>query len=403
MTAYDVVIVGGGMVGAALACALGESALKVAVVEAHEPNLAWPRPDYDLRVSAVSYASEQILRACGAWEGITQRRLAPYREMRVWDAEGNGAIHFDAADIGAATLGHIIENSVILAALRQRLADCDNVDWICPAHPQRLVLEGDGAALTLADGRILAASLVVGADGADSWVRSQAGIAVRGWAYDQKAVVATVKPVRHHADTAWQRFLQTGPLAFLPLPDGYCSIVWSTTPSEAERLLDLDDEAFYLELAAAFDERLGAIVDSSARAAFPLRLQHATAYTLPHVALIGDAAHTVHPLAGQGVNLGFLDAAALADVILEARRNGRAIGAHSTLRRYERWRKGDNLAMLAAMDAFKRLFGTRFAPIRWARNLGLDLTDRVGPAKNLLMEYAMGRRGDLPPLARGIG
>ncbi len=279
------------------------------------------------------------------------------------------------------------------------LAAYTNIEVICPAVPAELSLAEDTAGMVLDSGRTLSARLIVAADGADSRVRAMAGIATQGWRYDQQGVVATVTPQRSHRDTAWQRFLPEGPLAFLPLGEGRCSIVWSTSPAQAARLLALDEGAFCKELSSASEGVMGDIVASGPRAAFPLRLQHARDYVRPRLALIGDAAHCVHPLAGQGVNLGLLDAAALAEVLRDAQLAGRDIGALKTLRRYERWRKGDNLLMMGVMDGFKRLFGTAWSPLRLARNAGLSFTDRLQPVKDFIMRRAMGLEGDLPRLA----
>jgi 2-octaprenylphenol hydroxylase len=240
----------------------------------------------------------------------------------------------------------------------------------------------------------------VGADGRDSRVRTFAGIGVHGWAYDQQAIVATVRTAGPHEDTAWQRFLPGGPLAFLPLWDGRSSIVWSAPAAQTEALMALDEAAFAQELTIAIDGRLGEVLDVGPRGAFPLGLMQVDAYVAPRIALVGDAAHTIHPLAGQGVNLGLLDAAALAEVVGAAASQGRDPGGLSTLRRYERWRKGHNLAMALAMDGLKRLFGVNWTPVRLARSLGLNLTDRAALLKRLFMRQAMGDQGDLPALAR---
>lgn len=387
---YDVIIVGGGMVGASLACALGDSTLKVAVIEGEETPPTWPKEGYDIRVSAITRASQRLLEQLGAWPDMCAERVAAYSEMHVWDATGSGSIHFDAADVGEPNLGHIIENRVITKALVQRALSHDNVHWLCPAVPRRLFLRLGCAQLQLDDGRELHAALVVGADGGRSWVRQQAGIRVHTQHYQQSALVTTVKTEQHHQYTAWQRFLPTGPLAFLPLTDGYSSIVWSTTPEEAERLLESDDQVFKTELAEAFGSRLGAIIELGPRGVFLLKGQHVTHYVNAHLALIGDAAHTIHPLAGQGVNLGFADAAALADVILTAHAAKQPIGAFKTLRRYERNRRGDNQLMLDSMGAFKRLFSNDHAGLSTLRNLGLDLVDRAGPVKQFFAARAMG-------------
>lgn len=403
-TDYDLIIAGGGMVGSALACALGHAELNIALLEGAPPDRIRPGADLDSRVSAISRASQRIFAAVGAWDGMTAWRVSPFRDMRVWDATGFGSIHFDSADIGEPLLGWIIENRVIQQALLERARQFPTVDLLCPtaletAHP----LEDGSWRVGLNDGREFTTRLLVGADGAQSRVRQLAGIETGGWGYDQHAVVANVRTEKPHQETAWQRFTPSGPLAFLPLSDGRCSIVWSNLPERAAGLLALDDNDFGEALAAAFEARLGAILEVGPRAAFPLRLQHAHAYVKPGVVLIGDAAHVIHPLAGQGVNLGLLDAATLAEVLSDAVAADRNIGSFKVLRRYELWRKGDNLLMLGIMDGFKRLFGTSLPPVRLLRNLGLNLTDTAGPLKNLIARRAMGLEGDLPRLARGVG
>jgi len=400
---YDLIIAGGGMVGSALACALGETDLRIALLEGAPLERIRPDLEPDLRVSAISRASQRIFAAVGAWDGMTAWRVSPFRDMQVWDATGFGHIHFDSADIGEPLLGWIIENRVIQYALLEQARQLPAVDVLCPAALNTAEpLDGKGWRVRLSNERALTTQLLVGADGAQSKVRQLAGIDTRGWSYDQKAVVGNVRTAEPHQETAWQRFLPTGPLAFLPLQDGRCSIVWSTTPEQADVLLALDDAAFAQALTEAFDRRLGVITEVGPRGAFPLRLQHARDYVKPGLALMGDAAHVVHPLAGQGVNLGLLDAATLAEVILDALAAGQAIGTFKTLRRYERWRKGDNLLMLGVMDGFKRLFGNSLPPVWLLRNLGLNLTDAAGPLKNLIARRAMGLEGDLPRLARSM-
>lgn len=403
-TDYDLIIAGGGMVGSALACALGAADLKIALLEGAPLERIRPGLDLDSRVSAISRASQRIFAAVAAWDGMTAWRVSPFRDMRVWDATGFGSIHFDSADLGEPLLGWIIENRVIQYALLERARQLPAVDLLCPAVLETAEpLPGNGWRVRLNDGREFTTRLLVGADGAQSKVRQLAGIDIGGWGYAQKAVVGNVRTAESHQETAWQRFLPAGPLAFLPLHDGRCSIVWSTTPEQADALLALDESAFAEALAEAFDRRLGSIVEVGPRGAFPLRLQHAHAYVKPGLALIGDAAHVVHPLAGQGVNLGLLDAATLAEVILDALVAGQDFASFKTLRRYERWRKGDNLLMLGVMDGFKRLFGASLPPVRLLRNVGLNLTDAAGPLKNLIARRAMGLEGDLPRLARAAG
>ncbi len=395
---YDVAIIGGGMVGATLACALGGSKLRVAVVEPVAAPRQFPADDFDIRVSAITRATQHVFAAVGAWDGMVTRRVQPYEAMHVWDALGGGAIHFDCTELGEPDLGHIIENRVILAALLDRLGAFDNIDFLCPASATGLTLGEDAAQLFLADGRTIEARLLVGTDGITSWVREQAGIDSTGWAYDQSAVVATVKTSQHHQNAAWQRFLPSGPLAFLPLPGGYSSIVWSTSHEQAEALRTLPASQFLDQLQQALGDTLGRMESVGPRGVFPLRLQHADQYVRPRLALAGNAAHALHPLAGQGLNIGILDVAALAEVLHSSGRKD--IGSLGLLRRYERWRKGDNIAMVGAMDMFKRLFSNDKVPLVQLRNAGLSLADRLHPVKNFFMRRGMGLAGDLPPLAR---
>ena len=401
-TDYDLLIAGGGMVGSALACALGDTDLKIALLEGTPLERIRPTTELDIRVSAISRASQRIFAAVGAWDGMTAWRVSPFRDMRVWDASGFGQIHFDSASLGEPLLGWIIENRVIQFALLERARQLPAVELLCPAALEAAQPDGPCWRVRLNDGREFTTRLLVGADGAQSKVRQLAGIDTSGWEYGQKAVVANVRTAEPHQETAWQRFLPAGPLAFLPLQDGCCSIVWSTTPDQADSLLALDEYDFGHALGEAFKQRLGSITQVGARGAFPLRLQHARGYVKPGLALIGDAAHVVHPLAGQGVNLGLLDAATLAEVIADAMAERREIGSLTVLRRYERWRKGDNLLMLGVMDGFKRLFSATASPVRLLRNIGLNLTDAMDPIKNMIARRAMGLAGDLPRLARTV-
>ncbi|MGE0370885.1 MAG: UbiH/UbiF/VisC/COQ6 family ubiquinone biosynthesis hydroxylase [Gammaproteobacteria bacterium] len=396
----DVAIVGAGMVGATLACCLAEGGLRVALVEAAPPPEDWPADSVDARVSALTAASRQIFRRIGAWRAMAERGVSPFDRMQVWDAGGTGSIRFDCAEIGEPHLGHIVENRVIQRTLLERAREFGNVTLHCPAGLATLTPMEASIRIGLSDATAFDARLVVGADGAASRVRQLAGIATRGWSYVQEALVATVATELPHQETAWQRFLPQGPLAFLPLRDGRSSIVWSMEPAQAQELLRFAEAEFMERLAAAFEYRLGRITAAGGRGAFPLRLQHAASYIAPRLALIGDAAHIIHPLAGQGVNLGLLDAAALAEAVLDAAAAGADIGAPRVLRRYERWRKGDNLQMMLAMDGFKRLFGSAAPLLRIARNLGLDLADAASPLKHAIIRRAMGLRGDLPRLAR---
>lgn len=417
---YDVAVVGAGLVGAAAAAAFARDGWRVALLEAQAPvaprvaAAAAGEIDLDLRVSAISRASERLLRALGAWDAVPPERRCAYQGMVVWDEGGRGEVRFEAADLGEPDLGHIVENRALQHALWDAALAAGATPF-APAAVAALTLPeaapfgtpgggagtgADRATLTLADGRTLAARLVVAADGADSRLRALAGFAVEGEAYDQHAVVAHLRPAEPHQAIAWQRFQPEGPLALLPLEDGRVSIVWTTSPDHAAELLALDPAAFGAAVAEAADHRLGAMTLASGRARFPLRHLHATRYCAPRLALIGDAAHVVHPLAGQGVNLGFLDAAALAEVLAAARAKGDDPGEHAVLRAYERWRHAENEATLRTMDAFKRLFGNPSRLAAFARNAGLALFDRTGPLKRAVMRRAMGLAGDLPTLAR---
>lgn len=397
---YDVLIVGGGMVGATLGCALGGSGLKVAVLEDAPPQAFDPEQPHDLRVSAVSVASASILRTVGAWSGILSRRLCPYRRMRVW--EGLGDVEFRSEDINEPVLGHIVENRVIQLAVLERLKAFDNVELLCPVKTLRIDYAPQGSTVELEDGRILRARLLVAADGGLSRVRQAAGLGVAGWDYEQHALVLTVETACGQQDITWQRFTPTGPQALLPLPGAHASLVWYNTPDEVKRLKALSDEALLAELLATFPACLGAVPRITARGSFPLRRQHAQKYVKEGVALIGDAAHMIHPLAGQGVNIGLLDAAALAQVLVEALAVGRDFGRLDTLEHYERMRRQNNLAMMTIMDLFFRAFGNNSAPLRFIRTVGLGLAERMRPAKNRVMRFAMGLEGALPKLAQGI-
>ena len=401
----DVLIVGAGMVGSALALALHHSGLEILLldggpmtVKPHDPHAP-----FEPRVSALSAASQRILERLGAWQGISQRRLSPYSDMRVWDGSGTGQIHFSAASVHAQVLGHIVENRVIQDALLERLHDSD-VGLLANARLEQMRRSGDEWLLTLADGRSLRAPLVVAADGAQSAVRRLTGCETREWDYLHNAIVTSVRCSQPHQATAWQRFTDHGPLAFLPLlRDGrqdWCSIVWSTTPEQAEKAMAMDDQAFCQALERAFEGRLGHVLQADPRVCVPLRQRHAKRYVAEGLALIGDAAHTIHPLAGQGVNLGFLDAAVLAEELQHACDRGERLADERVLSRYERRRMPHNLALMAAMESFERVFQADPLPLRWLRNSGLKLVEQIPEAKALFVRQALGLSGDLPELAR---
>ncbi|QQN26984.1 2-octaprenyl-3-methyl-6-methoxy-1,4-benzoquinol hydroxylase [Pseudomonas syringae group genomosp. 3] len=403
-TRADVLIVGAGMVGSALALALQGSGLDVLVVDGGPLSVKPfdPQSTFDPRVSALSAASQRILHRLGVWDGVASRRTSPYAHMHVWDGSGTGQIHFSASSVHADVLGHIVENRVVQDALLDRLHDSD-IGLLANARLEQMRHSGDDWLLTLADGRLLRAPLVVAADGANSAVRRLTETPTREWDYLHHAIVTSVRTADSHKKTAWQRFTDDGPLAFLPLDregEHWCSIVWSVTPAEAERLMVLEDDLFCRELEQAFEGRLGQVLSADARLCVPLRQRHAKRYVANGLALIGDAAHTIHPLAGQGVNLGFLDAAVLAQVLTHAAQRGERVADLRVLGRYERRRMPHNLALMAAMEGFERLFQANPLPLRWLRNTGLKMVNQMPEAKALFVREALGLSGDLPELAR---
>jgi len=404
---YDVVIVGGGMVGSMLAAALGRSGevapeLSVAVLENHAPApfVAGSEPEYDIRVSALSAATQNMLENVGAWAGVTSRRACAYREMLVWDGEAGGRTHFKASEVDRAELGHIVENRVLQLALTERLHDFHNVDYLCPARLSHIEQQSDSVVCHLASGLgAISTSLLVGADGARSTVRDLAGISIERKPYPQHALVATINTVLPQQHITWQRFQPTGPEAFLPLCGSKASMVWYHTEDEIKRLLALDNEEFISAMESSFPEELGKIDSIIERGAFPIAKAHAEQYIAGRIALVGDAAHTVHPLAGQGVNLGMLDAAALADTIFDALGNKQDPGNLRSLRKYERWRRSENSAMIAVLDGFYHAFKPQPAAVQVFRSAALNLADSAGPLKRLVMRHALGTSGHLPSLA----
>lgn len=389
---FDIIIVGAGMVGATLACGLAEEAeqLRIAVIDANTADFNWDKNSYDMRVSAITRASQTLFKKVGAWEHIVEQRVSPYQDMHVWDEGSKGKLNFDSADMGEADLGHIIENRVIVKALHQRISELSNIELFNATKITAVDFKDEFVLLSLKDNTQFSTKLIVAADGSRSWLRQQADIAVKGWDFDQSALVTTVKTEKHHQHTAWQRFLHTGPLAFLPLTEGYSSIVWSTSPAETKRLMEISKDDFSLELEQAFESKLGKIEGVAERAAFPLRLFETLNYIKPRLALVGDAAHTLHPLAGQGVNLGLADVTSLIEVIADALNDKKDIGDFNVLRRYERWRRAENRSMLMAMDGLKRLFGSDLPMLKNMRDFGMNLTDNLTLIKNLIMQHAMG-------------
>jgi 2-polyprenylphenol 6-hydroxylase len=387
--ALDVAVVGGGMVGAAAALALARAGFSTALLEARAP-AAWDaNAEVDLRVVGLAPSSVILLDELGVWTSIRDARAGPYSHMHVWDAESGAAIDFDAASEGRDRLGYIVENNLVQWMLWQAL-EASGVRRLCPVAVQGFEAREDRIQLELAGGEMLAAGLLVAADGAASPLRGLAGIGTRGRDYAQRAVVAHVATERPHEDTAWQRFLPGGPLALLPLTDGRSSVVWSLPEAEARRVLALDEQAFLDELGVASDFRLGRIVASTPRAAFPLKLQLAERYQAERFVLLGDAAHAVHPLAGQGVNLGLRDVAELRDTLIDARAAGRDIGAAHVLRRYARRRRSADTLDALGFDALARIYAWQSPALVAARGVGVRLLDRLAPLKRRLSEHAAG-------------
>ncbi|SIS53690.1 UbiH/UbiF/VisC/COQ6 family ubiquinone biosynthesis hydroxylase [Neptunomonas antarctica] len=400
-TCYDVVIVGGGMVGSALACALGNTPLKVAVIETQLPVEFESGQPHDLRVSALSIASENILKSIGGWQGIMQRRACPYQRMKVWEvSQEQAATLFDSVDLQYDHLGYIVENRIIQLALIEQMKTLDNIELITPAQTHKIDYSPGSSIVELEDGRQLVAKLLVAADGGGSRVRQAAGIGVQKWDYEQQALVVSVETNFPQQDITWQQFTPTGPLAFLPLSGQHASLVWYNTPHEVKRLMACTDEQFLSELTARFPDALGSIKTLLGRGSFPLCRQHAQQYIKEGVVLVGDAAHMIHPLAGQGVNIGLLDAAALAQELLEALVEGADISSLAVLSGYEKHRRRHNLVMMQAMDLFYRVFSNDILPLKILRNVGLGVAGKAFPLKRKVMAFAMGLEGDLPTIAK---
>ena len=385
----DIVIVGGGLVGAATALGLQRQGWRVRVLE-RAPALTPPSPslmDYDARVYAISPATQRFLNALGVWSAVAAQRVSPYQHMRVWERRPEDALCFEAADLRAQDLGHIIENQVLQSALWQALPA---ETLRCGVTVQTVERNDDGVRLRLDCGEHLDAALLVVAEGRDSMLRTQLDIEVTAASYPQTAVVCHVQTEYPHRQTCWQRFLPTGPLALLPLADGRNSIVWSST--EAEALLELDEAAFCYTLAQASQQVLGTVLSATPRLRFALSLQHADTYAVERAVLIGDAAHVVHPLAGQGVNLGLADAEALIDVLGGLRRQGRDPGLLRGLKRYERARRAQVLDMIAVTDALYRAYALDLPGWDALRGLGLRAVNAVSPLRRQLVQRAAGMR-----------
>ncbi|WP_081869905.1 FAD-dependent monooxygenase [Endozoicomonas numazuensis] len=411
---YDVLVVGAGMIGAAIACAMGLKGIRVAVFDRALPSAFEPDQLPDLRVSALSYASEQILKNLGAWPYMEAMRMCPYRRMAVWeklhfppgrelDKRPNQTV-FNAADIQHSQLGFIVENRVTQLGLLKRLEEIESVSVFAPATIASMNFKGDTPEVVLDDGRKFSADLLIGADGAQSRVRSQANIRLNTREYEQQCLVATVEIEGGLQDITWQAFTATGPEAFLPLPDingkSYASIVWYNLPENVQKLMKLSDSEFLEELSTTFPKELPPLVKLHERGFFPLARRHAMNYFTNGVVLAGDSAHTINPLAGQGVNLGFQDVAWLSEILINAFQAGEAPGSQDVLMRYEKARRRDNQLMMSAMDAFYHVFSNDSAPLKVLRNMALGIAGKSTPAVKEVMKFAMGISGQQAELAK---
>ncbi|MFD1381781.1 UbiH/UbiF/VisC/COQ6 family ubiquinone biosynthesis hydroxylase [Rhodanobacter aciditrophus] len=392
---YDVIILGAGMVGALTAVLTAQKGLTVALIDKHSGqfDLSVP-PAYDARVSAISLSSQQLLEAAGAWQRIDKSRLAPYHKMVVWDGLGDGYVDFDAHQFQRGDLGQLVENAVLCDALMQCVQDTRGIDLYLGQSVEEQGYTAQGVAVTLTSDRQLEASVLIAADGANSQVRLNNGFDTVEWDYGHHAIVTTVEIDQPHQNTAWQAFGEEGILAFLPLPSvadrHFVSIVWSVTPEDAQALMALDEAKFCQRLHYATNRRFNALSLTVPRQAIPLRQRHAKHYVQENIALVGDAAHTIHPLAGQGANLGFSDVSALVPILVKAHQRGEALGSLKILRRYQRARMLDNIAMSASMEAFKRTFSTQQPMVVQLRNIGMSLCHRSVSVKRQLVAHAAG-------------
>ena len=404
MKKADLIVCGGGMVGLTLGLAAARGGLRTVVVDALPPAQVLDA-QFDGRVSALAYASVRMLTALGVWTHL-EAHAQPITEILVTDgAPGRSAspfsLHFDSAEVGAPSLGHIAENRHIRAAQYAAVAGQPNLELIAPASAARLEVRAGEAVITLGSGEQISAALAVAADGRESRLRAAQGIGVIGWSYPQTGIVATVAHEKPHNGVAYEHFLPSGPFAILPMTQNRSSLVWTEAKTKAPAMLALDDDSFNAEVARRFGAHLGATKVVGGRWSYPLSFHLARDYVRPRFALAGDCAHGIHPIAGQGLNLGLKDAAALAETILDAARLGLDIGSVAVLKRYERWRRFDSFALGASTDALNRLFSNDIMPLRHLRDLGLGLVDAIGPARRFFMRHAGGDVGKLPRLMKG--
>jgi 2-octaprenyl-6-methoxyphenol hydroxylase len=399
----DVIVGGGGMVGVTLALALAQGGLKVAVCDPVPPS-ALTDAKFDGRVSALSYSSVRMFEALGVWDELAEH-AQPIEDILVTDAPLGGtpspfSLHFDADELGRA-MGNIAENRFIRAALYAAAAKSENITLIAPAALTQLDVDAASVTASLSNGQKITASLAVAADGRESPMREEMGIKIIGWSYPQTGIVATVEHERPHNGVAYEHFLPSGPFAILPMTGNRSSLVWTEREDLAPAMMALPEDAFNAEIARRFGAHLGATKAAGPRWSYPLKFHLARGFVKLRFALAGDSAHGIHPIAGQGLNLGLKDAAALAETVLDAARLGLDIGAADVLTRYERWRRFDSLTLAVSTDALNRLFSNDIAPLRFARDLGLGFVDSVGPLRRFFMRHAGGDVGKLPRLLRG--
>ncbi len=395
----DVLIVGGGLVGGTLAGALAGAGMEVVVVDRQMPSAALEAA-FDGRFSAIALASRRVLSTIGLWADLAPA-AAPIENIRVSEGDSLFFLHYDHRETSDEPFGFVVENRAFRQALARRLPESPGVTMLAPAGVAGLERAAGGVTARLDDGRLVSAAIAVGANGRGSSTRGGAGIGVTRWSYRQNGIVCTVEHERPHNFIAHEHFLPAGPFAILPIPGNCSSVVWTEHADLAPPLMALDDDGFLAELERRFGDFLGSLRVVGPRWAYPLSLQFAETATACRLALVGDAAHAMHPIAGQGLNMGLRDVAALAEVMIDARRLGLDVGDAAVLERYQRWRRFDNTLMLAATDALNRLFSNELEPLRLARNVGLAVVDRLGPLKRVFMRQAMGLTGDLPRLMRG--
>jgi 2-octaprenyl-6-methoxyphenol hydroxylase len=408
VTRADCVIAGGGLVGATLAIALADAGLEVVVVDRADPDTVMSAP-YDGRTCAIAYGSQRLLETIGVWDGMAPA-AEPIHDIHVSDGSSPLFLHFSFGELGdryaGAPFGWIVENRATRQALYERARGIEALSMRWRRSVADWSTDGAMAEVVLDDGKRIETPLLIAADGSDSALRSKARIATTNWRYRQTAIVCVAAHELPHRGIAHERFLKAGPFALLPMTDdpvvGHrSSVVWTEDPDRVAGLLALPDDDFSDELRRRFGDWYGAIRVAGPRWSYPLRLLHAETYIRPRFALIGDAAHTIHPIAGQGLNLGLRDVAALAEVLVDAHRLGLDLGASHLLKRYERWRRFDNMALMSGMDALNRLFSNDVPPIRWARDIGIAAVNRMPGLKRFFMQHAMGTVGVLPKLIRG--